>query len=60
VASPGHPRATLGQGRGQARGLRIVQQHQVAGSDLVQQFHGVGVQHVLVVLGLLGREPSSG
>ena len=60
VASPHHPGARVCQRRGQPGGLRVMQQHHIAGPDPGRQLHRVRGQHLRVMSGLRRAERGSG
>ena len=58
MAAPDHRDATLGEHRGQRRGLRIVQDHHVPRGDLIEEGGGVAGHHSGHQLLLRRRQPT--
>ena len=60
MAAPHHPGARVCQRRGQPGGLRVMQQHHIAGPDPGRQLDRVRGQHLCVMSGLRRTERGSG
>ncbi len=60
VAAPHHPGARVCQRRGQPGGLRVMQQHHIAGPDPGSQLDRVRGQHPRVMTGLRRAERGPG